>query len=270
MCIIKLMKMILKKEENIELFIKTYNIIPTDANSGMIEIVQKSETLYNIKEKLQYSILNFIMENNKDLPVNIVRDKFIKSTAAFSVITYLLGIGDRHLDNIMITNEGELFHIDFGFILGFDPKPLAPHMRITPDMVEAIGGINSKNYVEFKKICTKVYNCLRRHTNLFLELLSLLPDSDPPINRNVIKFTQEQLTTEIINRFLPGQSHEEAKIQFSTHIESSTKTSNMLVDFFHYHNKEETLSKNINYITNTTYNSIGKGLNKVSKYFLEN
>ena len=112
------------------------------------------------------------MENNKDLPVNIVRDKFIKSTAAFSVITYLLGIGDRHLDNIMITNEGELFHIDFGFILGFDPKPLAPHMRITPDMVEAIGGINSNNYIEFK-FDTLLYSTVGYSVFLYLYIFIL-------------------------------------------------------------------------------------------------
>lgn len=270
MCIIKLMKMILKKEENIDLFIKTYDIIPTNANGGMIEIVQNSETLYNLKENLKYSILNYIMENNTELSVKKVRERFIKSTAAFSVITYLLGIGDRHLDNIMITDKGELFHIDFGFILGFDPKPLAPDMRITPEMVEAIGGENSSNYMEFKKICTTVYNCLRRHTNIFMYILSLLPDADPPINKNLIQFSQEQLTSEIINRFLPGQSHEEAKIQFTTHMENSTKSSNIFIDFFHYHNKEDTIRKNIKGIASNAYNSLGNGLNKISRYFLEN
>jgi len=65
-------------------------------------------------------------------------DTFVKSSAGYCVITYLMGVGDRHLDNVLLTPKGNLFHIDFGYLLGRDPKPLPPPFKLVKEMVEAM------------------------------------------------------------------------------------------------------------------------------------
>ena len=69
-----------------------------------------------------------------------------------------LGIGDRHLDNIMMLPTGNLFHIDFGYIFGRDPKPMAPPIRFTREMADAMGGVNSEDYRLFKTYCCQVFD----------------------------------------------------------------------------------------------------------------
>lgn len=43
-----------------------------------------------------------------------------------------------------------MLHIDFGFILGKDPKMGAPPFKLSPDMVAGMGGQKHPNYILFK------------------------------------------------------------------------------------------------------------------------
>lgn len=256
MSIIKLMDLILKRELGIDLGIITYRIRPTSPNEGFIEIVQQCSTLYKIQQT-GMTLLNYILEQNNETTQKTIRNRFIKSCAAYCVITYLLGIGDRHLENIMISNDGRLFHIDYGFVLGQDPKPIkVSHMRISSDMLDALGGVNSKNYDMFKKLCDRIYNTLRVHLNLFACLLNLFSQSKPRIDGSNY-FTEHKVMREIHRRFAPGENYQEAKIQLHNQIEDSTTQSMSykyaLIDFFHKHNKEQTIKHTIGKTANATY-----------------
>lgn len=89
-------------------------------------------------------------------------ENYVRSCAGYCVITYILGVGDRHLDNLLLTTSGKIFHIDFGYILGRDPKPLPPPMKLSKEMVEAMGGVNSEYYQKFRKQCYTAFLHLRR------------------------------------------------------------------------------------------------------------
>jgi Phosphatidylinositol 3- and 4-kinase/Phosphoinositide 3-kinase family, accessory domain (PIK domain)/FYVE zinc finger len=230
MVLIRLMDMILKNELNTDFHIISYPVRPTSIDSGFIGIVEDCDTIYNIIEREKMTILNYIIEHNKDETIQAVKDRFIKSCAAYCVITHLLGIGDRHLDNIMVTKSGVLFHIDFGYILGQDPKLIGKTgMRISNDIVEALGGQNSSDYKRFYELCNTVYSCLRRHVNLFINMMRVLIDID-----------EKLVTSEILSRFVPGEIYQEAKLQLYSRIDNSSTAnySYYLVDFFHRHNKE--------------------------------
>jgi hypothetical protein len=101
----------------------------------------------------------------------VIMDNYLKSCAAYSIITYILGIGDRHLDNLLLTREGKLFHIDYGFILGKDPKPFPPPMKLCKEMIEAMGGLRSHHYQRFISYCLLVFRSLRKDYQLWIAIL---------------------------------------------------------------------------------------------------
>lgn len=100
--------------------------------------------------------------------------------AGYCVITYLLGVGDRHLDNLLLSPDGHLFHVDFGFILGRDPKPFPPPMKLCKEMIEGMGGANSQHYMNFQQYCYTAFITLRRNANLILNLFALMVDANIP------------------------------------------------------------------------------------------
>jgi ribosomal protein L18 len=188
---VKIMNHIIEKELNEELGLLTYNVLPTGPSTGIVEFVQEAMTIAEIQTRYG-SYAKFFDEQAKiqseqtgALYSDVLRSikiRFMKSLAGYSVATFLLGVGDRHTKNMMVRNDGTYFHIDFGYVLGEDPKPLQPPVRVTPMEEAALGTKNSALYVEFINLVCKIFNCVRHHLHLFTTmLLPLTMDSHLPL-----------------------------------------------------------------------------------------
>ena len=103
-----------------------------------------------------------------------------------------------------------MFHIDFGFILGRDPKPYPPPMKLTKEMLEAMGGANGEDMPKFRSHCYNAFLILRKHSNLILNLFALMVESgvqdialdpDKTVGKVQEKFLLELGEEEAVERF---------------------------------------------------------------------
>ncbi|CAF0807142.1 unnamed protein product [Didymodactylos carnosus] len=188
--IITLMDRILRKE-NIDLRMTPYKVLSTSIKYGFVQFIE-SQSLHHVLE-YNKSIKHYLQktvgvlttnettggnagENDLTIPKEVM-DSYVKSCAGYCVVTYLLGVGDRHLDNLLLRDTGQLFHIDFGFIMGRDPKPLPPAMRVSRDMIELL---DQERVLDFRRHCFTAFIILRKHANVFANLFSLMLDSNIP------------------------------------------------------------------------------------------
>ncbi|KAL1474453.1 hypothetical protein MTO96_037962 [Rhipicephalus appendiculatus] len=101
-----------------------YQCLSTDHNVGLIEVVRRSNTIANIQKMhnssatsafKKGSLLAWIKDHNKT-PESLKKavENFTLSCAGYCVATYVLGVADRHSDNIMIKANGETLALALG------------------------------------------------------------------------------------------------------------------------------------------------------------
>ena len=193
-------------ENGLNVKMSLYKVLCTGNQQGMLEMVTNAETLANIHVKgggainqffSKNSIKNWIEKNCSSQ--NEAIDNFMLSNVAYCLATFVLGIGDRHNDNIMIKKNGELFHIDFGHFLGHFKYKMgikrerAPFV-FTRQFQNVLGGDDSDAFKDFKNKLIKGYIILRNNKEVILTLLNiLLCTGIPELNEKSLRFLENSL-----------------------------------------------------------------------------
>ncbi|CAF1533412.1 unnamed protein product, partial [Rotaria sp. Silwood1] len=188
-----------------------FNVVQTQERCGFIEMITESETLREIEsrsgtikgslgESALYDWLR--LHNTSDREFRIALENLTYSCAAYCVATYILGIGDRHNDNIMVKQSGHLFHIDFGKYLGDTQKfgwfnrDRAPFV-FTKQMLYAMSDRGTSNDAlhRFVDLCCNAFCTLQQNSSLLLLLLSHLCSSNVAnLNHDAVRFVYDRLS----------------------------------------------------------------------------
>ena len=115
----------------------------------------------------------------------IARKNFIKSLAAYSLVSYILQIKDRHNGNILIDNEGHVAHIDFGFIFDWSPgrdmRFESANFKLTSEMIKVLGGDEkSEAYNLFVNLTIKGFLAIREYFDVIIATIYPMFHSGQP------------------------------------------------------------------------------------------
>eukprot|EP01127_Copromyxa_protea_P018908 TRINITY_DN6038_c0_g1_i1.p1 TRINITY_DN6038_c0_g1~~TRINITY_DN6038_c0_g1_i1.p1 ORF type:complete len:1361 (+),score=214.79 TRINITY_DN6038_c0_g1_i1:544-4083(+) len=228
------------KANGMDLGMTLYKVIATSPTSGMIEVVKNSTTAAKIEKDAggslqafsRYPLKRWIEQNNLTTELtNQAIDNFTRSCAGYCVATYVIGIGDRHNDNIMVTKAGHMFHIDFGHFLGnimkfgFYNRESAPFV-FTPSFMHVMGDERGADYLRFMELSTRAYDIVRQNSNIFLNLFHMMLSTGIPQLRTVndIHYLRQAFSLE--------QTREKAQRHWANLVIESLNTKTTQINFF--------------------------------------
>ncbi|MGH0136331.1 UNVERIFIED_CONTAM: hypothetical protein FKN15_036029 [Acipenser sinensis] len=186
-----------------ELHIRTYAVIPLNEDCGIIEWVNNTAGLRNILNKLYKEkgismtakeLRQFILGKSTPFQEKLKiykevllprhppvfhewylrtfpdptswyssRSAYCRSTAVISMVGYILGLGDRHGENILFDSlTGECVHVDFNCLFNkgetFEVPEVVP-FRLTHNMVHAMGPMGTEGL--FRQACEVTMRLMR-------------------------------------------------------------------------------------------------------------
>jgi len=169
------------------LWLRTYRIVATGANIGLLETITDACSLDHLKKTFPGGNLAEYFRSVYGEPSSsefaAAQRRFVESMAAYSIVSYVLLLKDRHNGNILLSAEGRVIHIDFGFILGIAPGGMfsvedAP-FKLTKEMVDVMGGLGSPGYQHFRKCLCEGFLVLQKYQSEIAALLQTTGQHSP-------------------------------------------------------------------------------------------
>ncbi len=131
------------------------------------------------------------------------RNRYVKSCAAGSMLGHVVGLGDRHCQNILLDKQtGELIHIDLNMIFEMGKTLRVPErvpFRLSQDIVDGMGPAGTKG--GFSKSAEETLRLLRKQADTIMMILEVFK-YDPLYRWNVspVKLARMQMNEQGMNK----------------------------------------------------------------------
>ncbi|KAL3226410.1 hypothetical protein MRX96_004499 [Rhipicephalus microplus] len=155
------------------LHIRTYNVVPLNEESPLL----RRNWPYSRKSSFLDSPPVFYEWFHKNFPDPTAwytaRQSYAQTVAVMSIVGFILGLGDRHGENILFDAScGDAVHVDFNCLFNkgetFDWPEKVP-FRLTHNMVDAMGPLGYEGV--FRKACEVTLRIMRNETDALMSVL---------------------------------------------------------------------------------------------------
>jgi phosphatidylinositol 4-kinase A len=172
----------------LDVYVYPYRVTATAPGCGVIDVLPNSISRDMLGREAVNGLYDYFITKyggEDSVRFQEARANFVKSMAAYSVISYLLQFKDRHNGNIMVDDAGHILHIDFGFCFDIAPGGVkferAP-FKLTPEMMAVMGkeSSNPQPYRWFEELTVKAFLACRQYREKLSQLVVLMLDSGLP------------------------------------------------------------------------------------------
>lgn len=225
-----------------QLYIRTYSVVPLNERCGLLEWVHNTSGLRFILNKIyqqrdmltsgkELKEIGKLVEKDPETAKNVflkqllpkfppvfdqwflhsfpdptawyqARVAYIRTCAVMSIVGYILGLGDRHGENILFdSTNGDCVHVDFNCLFNRGEQLGVPErvpFRLTHNMVHAMGVTGYEGI--FRKSCEVTLRLLREQSDpLMCILKTFIHDPLVEWNRGRGRNESKETTTSIKN-----------------------------------------------------------------------